>query len=220
MRTNLEQSRITAARNFASRFGAMSMNLNDVFVIPPMQIESPVVYNLAPLGGNKIVKLPALVEERFIVIANVGPNVLDVQDASGLLLVSIPNKAVGMFFGGSTEWRWLLGTTSVVGIDFTGITEQLRIVTAAGPQVVGSTEAGLVIAKAVASPTPVQLPAVATRTGKPVRLVDWGGNSEITITPAAGEKIMNLSSWVIGAAGGGGTMLFPVPGLSGWTVGA
>lgn len=220
MRTNLEHARVSAARNFAPRFSAATIILQAPYTIPPLGFEGPVVYNFDTNNATRIVTLPPLAEERFIVIANIGTFALTVQDSQGLVLITVFDDMVGLFFGGSTKWRWILGSQKQSSGDPSGMSEQMRVVTAAGAQSVSSTEPGIIVAKSVASITPVQLPTVLSRAGKPVRLVDWIGNSDIQITPAAGEKIMNLTSWTITASGSGGTILFPNVALAGWTIGA
>jgi hypothetical protein len=226
MRNNIEHVRASGLRNFALKLGGLTQSLSDAFIIPT-SVDSPVVYFLNPNGANRVVRLPELDaagDEKLLIISNTvvsDTTVLSVQDADSVPLVDIPFSGTALFVG-QREWKWLLGLST--GADPTGLSEQLREVTAAGAQVVTATEPGLIINKAVASPTPVTLPTVASRLGKPVRIVDWRGTVDfanpLTVTPAGGQNIANNPTWEFSELRSGGVILFPNTALSGWTIGA
>lgn len=107
----------------------------------------------------------------------------------------------------------LLGTTNL---------NEPSIKTASGPFTV-TTETYLALNKGSASVTTVNLPAVATRNGQSLKIVDWAGNAgDVTITPSAGESIEGLSGWTVTSTGGAGfgasITLVPSVSLSGWAV--
>lgn len=96
------------------------------------------------------------------------------------------------------------------------------IKTTAGPFTI-TTETFIILNKGAPSVTGITLPAVATRSGQALRVVDWAGNAgDITFTPAGGQTIEGLSTWVVtstGGAGFGATInLVPNSGLTGWIV--
>lgn len=121
-------------------------------------------------------------------------------------------------------------TWNAINVDYDEALNQLgpsilsapSIVTGAGPFAI-TTEGFIVINKGSASATSVTLPAVATRSLVPLRIVDWGGNAgDITITPFSGQTIMGLATWVVGSGGvagsGGSVTLYPIVDLAGWAV--
>lgn len=68
----------------------------------------------------------------------------------------------------------------------------LRIVTAAGPVTVSSTEGGVAINKTVGAATAVALPPAASRNGLPVTVKDMKGDAatnNITVSPDAGDVL-------------------------------
>lgn len=94
--------------------------------------------------------------------------------------------------------------------------------TTAGPFTI-STETYIALNKGSPSTTGVTLPAVATRNGQPLRIVDWAGNAgDITFTPNGVETIEGLATWVLASSGGAGLggsiTLIPSTTLSGWAV--
>lgn len=92
-------------------------------------------------------------------------------------------------------------------------------VTAAGTVTVGPSTTAVLIAKSVASPTPIVLPSIAVREGLALHISDVNGNGgDITITPDGSEKIMGQSSWISGdGAGNGGNLdLTPSTDINGW----
>lgn len=224
MRNNAESYRSTDARQFGMRLGAMTLLLTSDFVFQDVK-DVPVTHLFDPNGATRNVYLPPLGigrGERFIVIANTGTvGTLTVRDGLGNFLVSLPMSAIGLFFGGHISWCWAVTLNAVS--DLTGFTSELRQVTTAGAQVVSITEPGLIINKAVASATPVTLPLSASRIGRPIRLVDWRGNVDITnpltVSLSGGEKIHNLTTWEFSSLVGG-VILFPNTALGGYTIGA
>jgi hypothetical protein len=87
------------------------------YVIPPLTLDSPIVFNLAPGQFSRNVRLPASSEERFIVISNTRGEVvtseegaLAIQDALGLHLVTLQPLETVLLFGGAVQWRWILGS--------------------------------------------------------------------------------------------------------------
>lgn len=223
MRTNLEDVRSFRMRHFATKRPTIEYNLTGVtFDIPT---NGPELYMFDAGGGNKNVRLPVLSEEFSVLIANIGvANSISVFDSLNVLQTSLIVGDVKYFFSGKTRWVWLPGNFLVSSSDLTGFSEELRQVTAAGAQVISATETGIVVNKAVASPTPVTVPLSSTRFGRPIRFADWRGNVDIanplTITPTGAEKIQNLASWEASSLSGGGLILFPHATLGGYTVGA
>lgn len=221
MRTNLEDARSYRMRHFATKRPNVEYALGaGTFVIP---VNGPEIYMFDAGGGNKNVRLPVLSEELSVLIANIGAagSVL-VSNSANVLQATLGVGDVRYFFAGMTRWAWLSGNFN--SSDITGMTEELRVVTAAGAQVISSTEAGLAINKALASVTPVTLPLASTRAGKPIRLVDWRGTVDIAnpvaLTPSGADKINNLAAWEASNLSSGGLILFPNTVLGGYTVGA
>lgn len=219
MRTNLEDNLAYGLRHFATKRPSITAALASTFDIP---IKGPEIYLLDPGASTRIVRLPTLAQEGSFLIANIGTtNNLDIYNSASVLQTSLQPGELKYFFSGASRWIWLAGNMNFD--DPTGMTEELRQVTAAGAQTISATEAGLVINKAVASATAVALPAVATRAGKPVRFVDWRQNVDaanpVVVTPNGVEKIMNQANWSFEAIGYGGVILFPHTGLGGWTIG-
>jgi len=103
------------------------------------------------------------------------------------------------------------------------VSSAVVVKTTAGPFTI-TDEVWFVLNKAAPSSTSIVLPAVASRMASGLLwIVDWAGNAgDITFTPDGTEKIMGLSSWVVGSAGGAGLggkiCLKPVVALSGWLV--
>lgn len=102
------------------------------------------------------------------------------------------------------------------------ILSEPTIKTTAGPFTV-TTETYIALNKGSASATSIVLPAVATRSGQSLKVVDWAGNAgDITFTPNGAETIEGLSTWKVtstgGAGLGGSITLMPSTGLSGWVV--
>lgn len=94
--------------------------------------------------------------------------------------------------------------------------------TGAGPFNI-TTEGLLVLNKATASATTVQLPDTTVRHSVPLRIIDWKGNAgDITILPTGTDTIEGLASWTLGSGGapgtGGSITLLPSTALSGWLV--
>ena len=220
MRTNLEEAQAYRLRHFATRRPGMFATLAGNFDIPNNAHE---VYMLDPGLSNKTVRLPALTEELSVLIGNIGAtNSLTIFNALNVSQTTLGPGDVAYFFSTLSRWVWFKGNMNFT--DITGFSEELRQVTAAGAQVVSASEPGLVINKAVASPTPVTLPLAASRSGRPIRFVDWRGNVDIanpvTLTPSGADKINNLSSWEASSLSSGGLILFPNTVLGGYTVGA
>lgn len=212
MRTNIEAALLQNVRIMASRIANARFVLTGPFVIPE---EGPIVWALDPNGTDKDVYLPPLVAERFHIVSNVGvAGDLSIHDSGGIALVDVPVGASMLFVGTRLEWVWLGGASS------SWLVEEVVQITGAGAYVV-TTEAKLVVNKAVASPTPITLPSVATRAGVPLSIYDWRGNVDIDnpilITPAGGQTINNLAAWEVSS---GGITLYPSVALNGWLVGA
>lgn len=96
------------------------------------------------------------------------------------------------------------------------------IVTVGGAVIVLAGTTRVIINKAAPSVTPVTLPTLAARGGLALLVFDFAGNGgDITVTPAAGEKINGLAAnapWVIGSGGAGlngGAWFVPTVGV-GW----
>lgn len=215
MRTNLEGSLLQNVRHMSSRFSVGEFTLTGPFVIPE---DGPVIWALDAGGVSRDVYLPELELERFHVIANKGvTGVLAIHDADAVSLIDIQPNAAVMFFAGTSEWSWLSGS------DLTGFTSDVTVVTAAGTVTVTHDDTKIIINKAVASPTPINLPTVAGRNGKPLLISDWAGNVDIanpvTITPDGAETINNLASWEASSLSSGGITLYPSVTLNGWVVG-
>lgn len=220
MRSNLEDNNAFRLRHFATKRPSIQSVLVGTFIIP---VNGPEIYMFDAGSATRNIILPSLVEEFSVLIANIGAsNTLDVYNSLNVLQTTVRPSEVKYFFSSSQRWVWLRGSFTDDD-DATGMTDELRQVTAAGAQVITAIEAGLVINKAVASTTPVALPTTASRLGKPIRLVDWGGNvsaaNPVTVTPDGAEKIMNQANWVFEGLSFGGVLLFPHTGLGGWTIG-
>lgn len=220
MRTNLEEANAFRLRQFATKRPGVAATLTGTFNIPNNAHE---IYMFDAGSGAKTIRLPPLTEELSVVIGNIGAaNVLNVYDAANVLQVILGLGDVAYFFSTLSRWIWFKGNMNFS--DPTGFSEELRQVTAAGAQVVSASEAGLIINKAIASPTAVTLPLAANRAGRPIRFVDWRGNVDITnpvtLTPSGADKINNLSSWEASNLSSGGLILFPNTALGGYTVGA
>lgn len=191
MRSNIEQVRIWDSKLVAARFGALSYTLTGDLVLTR---NNPSVLALNANGVDRNVYLPVLGDERMYVFGNFGTlGNLVIRDNGGVLLLIIPPNFMYIFF--SSVQQWIYMGSYVGGADPTGWSEQLRVVTAAGTVTISSTEAGVVLNKAVASVTPVNLPLASTRNGKPVRILDWAGTTDITnpiqVSPTGADKINN-----------------------------
>lgn len=221
MRTNLEDVRAHRLRAFATKRPSIDFTLTGTFDIPR---EGPEIYMLDGGVSTKAVRLPPLLDEYSIFIANIGAtNSIEVYNSANILQTTLHTGDVKYFFAGPQRWVWLSGNLSdAAATDW--IPGELRVVTAAGAQVVGATEPGLVFNKAIASATVVTLPAIAARGGRPVRFVDWLGTVDIanpvTVNPNGAEKINNAASWEFSNLSSGGVILYPHTTLNGWTVGA
>lgn len=96
------------------------------------------------------------------------------------------------------------------------------IVTTPGPFLVDPLTRAMILNKAVASPTTIQLGGVVARAGLPFSLSDWGGDGgDVTLLPAAGETIMGLASATLSSLAQGfgtaaSTTIYPSGALSGW----
>lgn len=221
MRTNSDDSRVTRGRFFASKKPSLTWAMtSSLFILPS---DGPEAYMLDAGGVTRQVRLPSVTEELFILIANIGSSGnLEIYTSGAVLQTLVKPGWVKYFFCNKQGWTWLTG--NYLSDEPSGFLEELRQVTAAGAQTISASEAGIVINKAVASATPIALPAVASRIGKPVRIVDWkqttSAANPATVTPNGVEKIMNQASWIFEGLGYEGVLLFPHTGLSGWTIGA
>ncbi len=97
-----------------------------------------------------------------------------------------------------------------------------RVVTTASVTIT-STDQIVAIKKASPSTTAIALPAVSTRGGLALKVFDWAGNAgDMTFTPSGSDKIMGVSSWIVGSGGvaglGGALDLYPDTTLGGWVV--
>lgn len=216
MRANVEQSQIFDSRFISTKVASVTMRMTGDLILTN-KATGILVFDLN--GVDRSLYLPALSEERQYTVANIGTTgSLTVRDSGGTLVVVLPPGYIYLFFATASRWIYLGSFAGTA--DPTGVTEALRVVTAAGAQTVSATEPGLVINKGVASATPITLPTVASRNGKPVRIVDFGGTTSIanpvTITPAGVEKIMNQTGWELSSPGN--LRLCPQPALSGWTL--
>lgn len=101
---------------------------------------------------------------------------------------------------------------------FSGIYELIREVTSGATVDVSSSEAGVGINKTVGSSTIVNLPASASRLGKPTVVVDIKGDAatnNITIVPTGIETVAGATSETI-ANNFGARELVPLPGGAGY----
>lgn len=221
MQTNLNNARIHRGRLFATKRPNVTSTLTGLFAIPS---DGPEFYMFDPGSSVKSVRLPSLSEEFSVMIANIGAtNNLEVYNISNVLQTIIRPGELRYFFSGTTRWVWIPANFGAASSDLTGFSDELRIVTAAGAQVVSSGEAGLVLNKGVASATPVTLPLSASRLGKPIRFADWAGTTSaanpMTLTPSGAEKINNQATYVSETLGFNGLILFPNTTLGGYTLG-
>ncbi len=89
------------------------------------------------------------------------------------------------------------------------------IVTGAGPFTVAAETAALVLDKLIASPTTINLGAVALRAGLPLTISDFANNAgDITIVGNGAETVMGFGSYVLGT--GASAMFYPNVALGGW----
>lgn len=135
-----------------------------------------------------------------------------------------PREVVGRLAGtpGPTE-RIPFDALAAALIPDVFASKVVQVVTAAGPVTVNDNTQVLLINKSSASSTAVTLPSVADRNKIDLEIFDWTGLAgDITLTPAVGETIMGLSSWVIGSGGvsgsGGSLKLTPLNDIDGWLV--
>lgn len=157
------------------------------------------------------------------------------QTQSGGNYPSIPATAPGVPF-----WPQTLPPGTVVGrlsansgpteaIPFSYLTALLsasltiQTITASGSQAIDATAQVVVINKTIASATPLTLPTVFGRDKVQLEIYDWTGLAgDMTLTPFGTEKIMGLSSWIVGSGGvtgsGGSLKLLPLTDLTGWLV--
>lgn len=214
MRANLENSLIYDSRFIATKLASQTWNMTGDLVLTSRH---PTVLVFDLQGIDRSLYLPTL-EERQYSIANVGvTGVLTVRNSFGVVQTTIPPGYIFTFFSTLTRWIWMGGFSGAS--DPTGVTDALRQITAAGTVTVSSTEAGVALLKSVASATPIALPTLASRNGKPIRIVDFNQTTSIanpiTITPSGVEKIMNQASWEI-SGGDRGVSLSPQS--FGWTI--
>jgi hypothetical protein len=171
-----------------------------------LQISSPrLVARVLPYFAG------VLVEGSAIDIAQVGTTYTISWDAT-----EAGFSAFGLLLGGAAD--------AATARSLIGLFSNPQIVTAAGAVAVTATNTALILNKAAPSITPVQLPTIASRNRLPIFIADFAGNGgDITITPAAGEKIMGLAAnapWTVASGGaglGGSIWLIPVDTV-GWIV--
>ncbi len=100
--------------------------------------------------------------------------------------------------------------------------KNVQIVTASGTTTILSTTQILIFNKTGASASPCTLPSVVGRDQVDLEIYDWTGLAgDITLTPAATEKIMGATNpWVISSGGvaqsGGSVRMLSLTSLSGW----
>lgn len=215
MRTNMEYPTIMGSRQLATRRASVTMIMTGTFVIPN---DAPEIYLLDCGGVSRSVRLPLLSREFTVVIANIGSSgVLTVTNSAGAVQTTLKTGEVKVFYAGATRWVWS-------GDEATHLINELPQITAAGAVPVLPTDDGYIINKAVASPTPLVLPDINLRGGKPLRFVDWNNTTSAanpaTLVPFGSQKVMNQSSYILEGLGYSGIMLFPNIALNGWTLGA
>lgn len=139
---------------------------------------------------------------------------------TGAELVEI---AIAVPPGSSTYESRYMTTAMIASLAAGGvIAGTTQIITTSDPVVVLDTDALIILNKAIASVTPIALPAVASRNGLPLKITDWMGNGgDVTITPDGSETIMGLAQAILGSYGQGigsaaAVTLYPSTDLSGW----
>ena len=102
-----------------------------------------------------------------------------------------------------------------------GVAEPIIITTASAS--VASGTAAIAIQRTAPTATDLTLPAVASRSGVPLHIVDWSSSvvdHTITLTPAGTEKIMQAATWKLfsNPASLGSLTLYPSVTLNGWYI--
>lgn len=191
---------------------------------------SPLFHADDPLNGNPLVgglvytylagttTLTATWADAGQVGANPNPVVLDAA-GNALIYISGTYKFVLRRSDGT-----LLYTIDGIsaGNGSSVATGTFVVVIAAGTVTVAAGDGTIAINKAAPSATPIQLPAVVSRNGLALHIVDWSGNNgDVTITPFGAEKIMGLASAILGSGPQGigsaaSITLYPSTTLNGW----
>lgn len=96
-------------------------------------------------------------------------------------------------------------------------------VNAAGPVAIASATSLLAVQRAAPVNTALTLPAVASRNGKLLRVVDWStavAGHEIDVTAAGGETIMQRATFKLFSTADqlAGVQLYPSIDLTGWVI--
>ena len=221
MRANLEDVLIRRARHNSPSFGTVSYELSGTFVLPA---NGPTFHFLDGGASDRTVYLPELMEAggQQYIIANTGSsNSLNVVDADGVAVATLAFNDVGMFLSSATDWKHIHHSDQVIGA-IAGLFSTPRIVTGA-TFTVSSTEISIAINRSAPVTTDGTLPSVASRNGRPVRIVDYSTSvtgHTITLTPNGAETIMRQATWTLvsNAASLAGVTLYPSTGLSGWYI--
>lgn len=112
-------------------------------------------------------------------------------------------------------------TTISALIDLVGNRAEPTLVT--GDGAVSATDAVIAVQRTSPTKTSLSLPAISTRDGLPLRVVDWSTSvtdHEIELTPDGSETIMQAATWSIfsNSAQLGSLMLYPSTTLNGWYI--
>lgn len=112
MRSTLENNLAYRLRQHSPEFSTVRMTLTGTFVIPD---EGSPFQFLDAGGSARTVFLPPLVPAggQLYIIANVGIEDLNMVDADGVAVATVPTSQTGMFFSSSVEWKFFVsGTTA------------------------------------------------------------------------------------------------------------
>src|SRR4051812_44460899 len=105
MRTNLENPRLYEPRISGLRLANVTFVMTGTLVIPN---DAPSVWALDGGSADRTVRLPALTQDKQIIIGNVGgTNLIHITDSSGNALTDLAANSAGIFFAGAQRWLWV-----------------------------------------------------------------------------------------------------------------
>lgn len=220
MRSNLESNLAQRLHLLAPTHQTAEATLIGSFLVPP---DGPVFLFLNPGGVDRSVFLPDIPPQGglFFIVCNTGTGTLNVLDAFGAAVANVLIGQTSLFFSSKTAWTSLLGFPPTYNDFIGGLLAEPRIVTGNFAATLADTT--IAISRAAPAATAGSLPAVATRSGRPISIVDWSSavvDHTITLTPNGAETIMRQATWPLysNAANLASVTLWPSVSLNGWYI--
>lgn len=221
MRNNLEDNLIRSPRIQSPSYVIVEGQLSGAHIMLP---GSPRFNFFEPLIVTQNIYLPEIPPQGGLehTIVNMSASVtLAVYNDVGVLQATVqPLQAIN-FISSFDEWTSFVGFPVAYNDLIAGLLANPRVVT--GDFVVGAADLTIAVQRAAPVLTLGTLPAVATRLGKPVAIVDWSSaivGHEIRLTPNGAETIMQQATWSLWSNPGNlaGVTLWPSTTLGGWYI--